>query len=139
MYSPVLRCHQKSVSAASVLKMPSSRTATSKTNGARKTREGGTPCTGGMTDVDGSGADSRGGLFFFLRRGRELVGCPGDEFTMDSEMSGSKARHSTLKACTTSPGRSETFCLGQLTRLAFGCLPRQARTTTESLEEYADL
>ena len=27
------------------------------------------------------------------------MGCPGDKFTMDSEMSGSKARHSTLKAC----------------------------------------
>ena len=45
-----------------------------------------------------------------------LGGCPGDEFTIDSEMSGSKARHGTLKACATSLRRS---CLGQLTRAEF--------------------
>ena len=35
---------------------------------------------------------------------RRLVDCPDDKCTIDAEMSGSKARHSTLKACATSQG-----------------------------------
>ena len=40
--------------------------------------------------------------------GGKLVDCSGDGFTVDLEMSGSKARHGTLKACATSPGPSES-------------------------------
>ena len=43
----------------------------------------------------------------FCREKSGLVVCPGDEFTIDSEMSGSKARHSTVKARATSPGDQE--------------------------------
>ena len=48
-----------------------------------------------------------------------LVDCPGDEFTIDSEMSGSKARHSTLKACATSPGQSESLVWDRLLEASF--------------------
>ena len=53
-----------------------------------------------------------------------LEDCPGDEFTIDSGMPGSKARHSTLKACATSPVEPDLartirkFCLGQLARFS---------------------
>ena len=40
--------------------------------------------------------------------GGGLVDCSGDELTVDLEMSGSQARHGTLKACATSPGPSES-------------------------------
>ena len=42
---------------------------------------------------------------------RELIGLGSEDNTIDSEMSGSKARQSTLKACATSPGRSESLVL----------------------------
>ena len=45
-------------------------------------------------------AESRA-YHYILRN--SIVGCPGDKFTIDSEMSGSKARHSTLKARATPP------------------------------------
>ena len=48
-----------------------------------------------------------------------LVDCPGDEFTIDSEMSGSKARHSTLKAFATSPGQSESLVWDRLLEASF--------------------
>ena len=48
-----------------------------------------------------------------------LVDCPGDEFTIDSEMSGSKARHSKLKACATSPGQSESLVWDRLLEASF--------------------
>ena len=48
-----------------------------------------------------------------------LVDCPGDEFTIDSEMSGSKARHSTLKACATSSGQSESLVWDRLLEASF--------------------
>ena len=41
-------------------------------------------------------------------------GCPGDEFTIDAEMSGWKARHRTLQACATSPGPESVVCDGVL-------------------------
>ena len=59
-------------------------------------------------------APPREALYERIRRRAEnmfgggLVGCSGDEFTVDLEMSGSKARHGTLKACATSPGPSES-------------------------------
>ena len=40
---------------------------------------------------------------------RFIVDCCGDKFTIDSEMSGSKATWRTLSACARSPGRSESL------------------------------
>ena len=86
------------------------------------------PMAGGS--VSRLGKDSRTVTRGREARIRELIGLGSEDNTIDSEMSGSKARHSTLKACTTSrldvatngdtarkdacatsPGRSESLVL----------------------------
>ena len=57
----------------------------------------------------------------------EVVGWPGDGFTIDSEMSGSKARHGTLKACATAAGRSESLVWDSLLRTTDRCRLRVGR------------
>ena len=58
----------------------------------------------------------------------EPVGdCPGDKLTIDSGMSGSKARHSTLKVRYVA-GTIRKSCLGQLTRLGARLIAAQSAT-----------